>query len=141
MYAYESVEIFGKMIYDYLFYRIYSFYKRKRDSTPVLMGCLVLMVLAFLTFLSLSKIFEIAFKIPKFRMGKYVIVIFLLSFLYLLFRRYKNTEVIKSLETKFQNEALNTRVLRGWLFIGYLILVLLIPIGIGFIQHNLGISI
>lgn len=126
---------------DYLFYRIYNFYKRKRDSTPVLMGCLVLMVLMFSTLLTLSSIVEIVFRIPELKVEKYFIVIVLLALLYIIYRRFSKEQTIESLVSYYKDEELSKKRLRGWLFIIYLILVMLTPVSIGYMRHNLGMDI
>jgi hypothetical protein len=129
------------IVLDYLFYRIYSFYKKKRDSTPVLMGCLVLMVLTFSTLLTLSSIIEILFKTPELKVEKYFIAIILLGMLYLIYRRYNKNQVIEELVSRYKDEKIGKKRLRGWFFIFYLILVFLIPISIGYMRHNLGMDI
>lgn len=128
-------------IFDYLFYRTYSFYKKKRDSTPVFMGCSVLTVLIFATLLSLSFIIEILFKTPELKVEKYFIAIILLGMLYLIYRRYNKSQTVEELASRYKDEKISIKKLRGWLFVFYLILVLLIPISIGYMRHNLGMDI
>lgn len=128
-------------ILDYLFYRTYSFYKKKRDSTPILMGSLVLMVLTFATLLSVSSIIEIAFKLPELKVEKYIIVVVLLGMLYSVYRRYGTKQVVEDLVAHYKEEPLKMKRLRGWCFILYLIIVMLIPISIGYMRHNLGMDI
>jgi len=111
-------------LFDYLFYRIYSFYNKKRDSTPVLMGCLVLMVLTFSTLLTLSSIIEILFKTPELKVEKYIIAIILLGMLYLIYRRYNKKQLVEQLELRYKNEELSSKRIRGCLFVLYLILVI-----------------
>ncbi len=126
---------------DYLFYRIYCFYKKKRDSTPVLMGCLVLMILLFCTLLSVSSIIEILCKSSELKLEKYVIVFILLAMLYLIYRRYGKGQIIDHLVEKYKDEKFIYKQIKGWLFIIYLLLVLAIPISIGYMRHNLGMDI
>lgn len=128
------------IVLDYLFYRIYSFYKRKRDSTPIWMGCCVLTVLIGLSLLSLVVFLSVALKIELY-LDKLAILCIAIISLYLFWRRYNKGDFIQKLVSRYKDEAIGTKRIRGWLFISYLILVMLIPISIGYMRHNLGMDI
>lgn len=128
-------------VLDYLFYRVYKFYGKKRNELPVLRGCIVLMLLVFSTLLTISSIIEIFFKTPELIVEKYIMVVIMLLMLYLLWRRYGNREYVVEIEERYKEEELNMKRIRGWLFMMYLILMMLIPISVGFLRHNLGIDI
>lgn len=55
--------------------------------------------------------------------------------------RYRKEDFIQELVSRYKDEAIGTKRLRGWFFVSYLILVLLIPISIGYMRHNLGMDI
>lgn len=127
-------------ILDYIFYRTYSFYKRKKDSTPIFMGCCISTVLVFATLLSLNTLIEVFFlKGEGIAISKYVIILIVIFFLCFFIKRYSNNKVITSLEKRYKNDFKRNQ--KGWFFILYLALVLLIPISMGFMRHNLGLNI
>lgn len=66
--------------------------------------------------------------------------VFLLGLLFF-WKRYGNNDYVKGLDKRYKDEELNAKRLRGWLFVGYLIFILIIPISVGFIRHNLGMDI
>ena len=126
---------------DYLFYRIFSFYDKKGDGAPILMGCLVLAVVLFATLLSCSFILEILLKTPPLRIGNYFIAGVILVLLFLMYFKYRKNQVIEKLATCYKDESLKRKRINGWLFISYLILVISIPILVGYMRHNLGMNI
>lgn len=65
----------------------------------------------------------------------------LIIFPIVFWNRYKKSEVVQELVSRYKDEEISKKRLRGWLFISYLILVLLIPISIGYMRHNLGMDI
>lgn len=91
--------------------------------------------------LTTSAFIEIAFKIQEPKAGKYFIVIILLGMLYLIYQRYNKKQVIEELKGRYKDERLKRNRIRGWLFILYFILVLLVPICVGYMRHNLGMNI
>lgn len=105
------------------------------------MGCLVLMVLLFCTLLSISSIIEILFRTSELKLEKYFIVLILLAMLYLMYRRYGKGNTINHLVEKYKEEQFICKQLRGWLLIIYFLLVIAIPISVGYMRHNLGMDI
>lgn len=125
---------------DYLFFRVYSFYKKKKDSTPIWMGCCVLSVLIGLSLFSFVVFLSITLKV-EFYLDKLAILFVAITSLLLLWRRYSKNDFIQNLVSHYKKEGLSKRKLRGWLFVIYLIVVFAIPISVGYMRHNLGMDI
>ncbi|RQO30368.1 hypothetical protein DBR32_12420 [Taibaiella sp. KBW10] len=125
---------------DYLFYRVYNFYKKKNDVNPILMGVLALTVLLGASLLCINGIISIVVK-SDFYFTKFFLLFFFFLFLFLFGKRYSKNDYAQKLETRYKEETLSAKRLSGWLFILYLILVMLIPISIGYMRNNLGMDI
>lgn len=128
-------------IFDYLFYRIYSFYKSKRDSTPIWMATLVLSVMLCFTLLAIATLLSIVLSFQFNNNSKLLMAIPLISFPLIIWKKYSKFDIIQDLISHYKDEKLSRKRVRGWLFILYLILVMLIPISIGYMRHNLGMDI
>ena len=127
-------------LFDYFFYRTYCFYKKKKDAIPIWSGCGVLTVLTVLSLFSFVIFISISFKIDIY-LNKIVLLCISILSLFLFWRRYGKIDYVKELEQRYKDEEVGIKRLRGWLFVLYLILVLLIPISIGYMRHNLGMDI
>ena len=76
----------GKL--DYLIFRLYSFYKRNGNQTPVFMGCLVLTMMIFITLINILQIGAL-FGVEIF--GEIIILAIVgIASQILLYRRYQN---------------------------------------------------
>jgi hypothetical protein len=128
-------------LFDYLFYRTYSFYKRKKDSTPIWMGTLVLSLMLCFTFLTIVTFVSIIGRLHFNNNLKLFVVIPFIIFPIVIWNKYSKSGVIEELVSCYKDEKIGTRRLKGWLFISYLILVMLIPISTGYMRHNLGMDI
>jgi undecaprenyl pyrophosphate phosphatase UppP len=123
-------------IIDYVFFRVYNFYKNKKDSTPILMACLVLSLFPFSTLLSINILFEIVAKNNHFIFEKYIIVIALLSVLFFYYRRYTNITVLNKLIELYKNESKHIKNIRGWYLVLTLLVVIFLPVFLGYIKRN-----
>src|SRR5690554_6331616 len=128
-------------LFDYLFYRVYSFYKRKRDKNPDWMGALVISLSLFLTLLSIVTLSTTVSNIEINNNVKPLALLLMIVIFVPIWIRYSKEDFIQGLVTFYKDEEVSIKRLRGWLFISYLILVLLIPISIGYMRHNLGMEI
>ena len=126
---------------DYLFYRIYSFYKRKGDSTPTWMGTLILSLMLCFTLLAIVTFTSVIGRFNFNNNLKLYMAIPLIIFPIVFWNKYNKIEVVEELVSRYKDEDLVTKKIRGCFFIFYLILVLLIPISIGYMRHNLGMDI
>jgi dolichol kinase len=127
---------------DYVFYRVYSFYKQKKDSTPIGMGCLVLATALFFSLLSLLVVGNVIFKaeIQQY-INKPIIVIFLLLTLFIFWKRYSKEQVIASLAEKYGGEEDSKKRRHALYIFLYILVVLLTPMVYGYLKHNLKMDI
>lgn len=127
-------------VLDYLFYRTYSFYKKKKDRMPDLMACIILSLLIFVSIFSLANLVQLVFKL-SIGYSKIIIIPLLLLTLWLIERHYRNDSRIAILEERFAEESSGQKRLRGYIFIVYFLVMVLIPIAIGFMRNNLSWNI
>lgn len=123
-------------LFDYIFYRVYKFYQ-KRDGTPAIYASGVLSVMQFFLLLSTLAIVRLLvdFPIPQ----KYFIIPIILLLIGINWFRYEQNFDFKKLDSRWGEENGNQRKRRGWLLVVSLISLILFPILIGVLKHNLGI--
>lgn len=124
-------------VFDYVFYRTYSFYFRKKDDNPKFMGLLVLTVLVCLTILSIYSLTSLIYT-DLFGFTKPIILIIMTVTFLFFYKKYWNVKIVDELTKKYASEDINSRKKKGWLIVLYISVVLLIPMSIGFLRHNLG---
>jgi len=123
-------------LFDYIFYRVYKFYQ-KRDGTPAIYASAVLSAMQFfllLSTLALIRLF-IDFPIPQ----KYFVIPIILLIIGINWFRYERDFDFKKLEVKWGEENSSQRKQRGWLIVVSLISLILFPIMIGVLKHNLNL--
>lgn len=123
-------------LFDYIFYRVYKAYQ-KRDGTPAIYASGVLSVMQFFSLLSILAIIRlfIDFPIPQ----KFFILPIILLLIGINWFRYERDFDFKKLEAKWGEENSSQRKQRGWLIVVSLITLILFPILIGVLKHNLGV--
>jgi uncharacterized membrane protein YkvI len=129
---------------DYVFYRVYSFYKRSKSANPVFMGCLVLAVASLFSLLSLITITSAIFKadLQQYKsMGKPVVLIFLALAVWLFWKRYNSEQTIITLAEKYREEEDSIKRRRALYITLYIATVLLTPMVYGYLKHNLKMDI
>ncbi|MEZ5070705.1 MAG: hypothetical protein R2751_07005 [Bacteroidales bacterium] len=124
--------------FNYTFYRVCDFYKRKRDSAAEMTGAVIVSVLySFIiidAFILLRVFWE--FPIPE-RFNKfwflpvYLIIVFFNWLVYVKPRRYRDFRSI------YKEEAWNDRKANGWKIVLAISISILIPIVYGLIRHNI----
>lgn len=120
---------------DYVFYRTYSFYKKKKDSTPIFMGCLVLAVSSAFLFLSLMVIVGIILK-TEFHLNKVIMALLLIIIIIGFVIRFNNRQFIDLLEERYGKEDIEKKRRNGLYIALYILTVFLIPIVYGILKHN-----
>lgn len=123
-------------LFDYIFYRVYKFYQ-KRDGTPAIYASGVLSVMQFFLLLSTLALVRLLvdFPIPQ----KYFIIPIILLLIGINWFRYEQNFDFKKLDSRWGEEDSNQRKRRGWLLVVSLISLILFPILIGVLKHNLGL--
>ena len=105
---------------DYIFFRIYLFYKKKNDL-PLLTGLLFLLVLKVCILFFLVTLFNIftggllSNHNPDLIKNSFWIAYAIILFVSFIFDilRYSKTEIIKRLDTKYHNKKINY-LLKNW---------------------------
>lgn len=125
-------------ILDYFFYRVYIFYSKKRDRTPLLMGCLVLSALFAFNLLSLILMLSLAKRQPVY-IPKWLIALVGATLPIILYYRYRDNNRLNQLKKTYIEYSDEQNKYRGIIIIIYVIVSLSIPPIYGFLKHNLGI--
>lgn len=138
----EEIKIFMRNLIDYVFFRAYTFYKKK-DSTPVFMSCLVVSVVLFFNVLDILSILQLFLKFPAEVLNKQkpIIVIVLLLILWLVWRYFKSSGRLLELQERYNDENTILRRRNGVLIVLYIVISILIPISIGILRKNFDIDI
>jgi hypothetical protein len=120
---------------DYVFYRIYSWFKAKGDNIPEVKGYLILALMQIFTVFDLMAIVRIICEYPL--PGKAVLAPLIFLVMILNGLRYGRDFDIQSLVGTWQNESEKSKVKNGWLISLYLIISLLIPATYGYLKYNI----
>jgi len=120
---------------DYLFYRANNFYKRKKDSTPIAMGCMVLTVTVVASLQTMVSFIEIIFGL-KVIIDSLIIALVFLILLMSMGCRYNNRERIRRLEDRYINESKTSKVDNGFICIGYIVTVIAVPVMFGILRNQ-----
>src|SRR5690349_3756822 len=123
-----------KELFDYVFYRVYSAYK-KRDSNPEIYAANTLSLMQFLVLIDLMFLLELFFHfdVPS----KFLFIPLLLVIIGINWYMYEQKVDLKKFEAKWSGEEINRRKRNGWLILISVILLVLFPIVIGVLRHNL----
>lgn len=127
-------------LYDYLFYRIADWYKKKKDSAAESTGMLLVSLIQFFTLFYMFVIFRWfwEFPLPQ-NINKYWALPILIIIPIVNWYRYVKPRKYREYRKKWRQEETSKRRKKGWLLILYLITCMLIPIMTGFVKHNLGL--
>jgi len=127
-------------ILDYLFFRIYRFYKKKRDATPVFMGCAVITILTTFNCYDLIVIISLLKK-ETLNIPKYLVWIFMIIPMLFCLVRYKDNKTIKKIEDQYSKFSSRYHKKRDYFIVIYIILTFLIPLLYAYLKHNVGMDI
>lgn len=107
-------------MFDYIFYRVYLYYKKNNDSTPIFQACGVTTFIIFFNVLGMYSLFDYFLHIDPPYM-KVIVGTFGLIVLLLLRHRYSSDEKISELERRFSNESASLKNRNKILIIVYVI--------------------
>ena len=126
--------------FDYLYYRTYKWYE-PRDAHPWIYGrsltTLIQTVLVLDTFLLLREIFTIR-PLSSLLLKAAILITFVFLFV-VNHIRYSFTQNIEKLDDCFGKEGLEEKKKNGYLLVVSLLVLILIPVVIGILKHNLNI--
>ena len=125
---------------DYVFSRIYSFYDRNRDSTPIFMACGVLSIAVFFTLLSTITIVSVIIG-HQIVIDKLIYLIILLLAIIVFCIKYSNKKKVLVILEKYTNEPIKQKRRNGKVIFFYIIIVIFIPIVYGILKHNYNVDI
>ena len=114
-------------IFDYIFFRVFYFFKAKNDFSPETKGSLIVSLIQCFTFLLLFDIGILIFDYSMFTSKWQALPLILLVGIFNWYRYEKNFD-LEELEAKWPDEDHNKRIIRGFLIIIYLIVSAAIPV-------------
>jgi hypothetical protein len=125
-----------KELFDYVFFRVYMAY-RKRDSNPEIYAANTLSLMQFLVVIDLMFLLQLFldFDVPS----KFFFIPVLLVIIGINWYVYEHNVDVKKFEVQWGAEDIGQRKRRGWLIMISLILLVVFPILVGVLKHNLGI--
>lgn len=121
---------------DYLFLRIFRWYEKREKFIPLFASHSFLTVVITVTLLNIFYFIEnlTRFTIPTFnKLNFFIIMVIIFVCVFMLFNK-KRLEMIKQ---NYIDEPLNLKKKRGWIIVGYLLIIILYPIISAYIEHNL----
>lgn len=125
---------------DYLFYRIYNYYNRKKDSTPVFMSCAVISILFVFNCYDVIVLASM-FKKQTIIIPKYLVWLFIAIPIFFCTLRYRDINVIENIKQSYLNEKIGAHKRRGIIIVVYMIITFSVPLLYGFLKHNLNMNI
>jgi hypothetical protein len=103
-------------------------------------GAAVMVTVVFLTVATIYSLLSVFLKTAMHFNKLFALIISLVSYI-ILNMHYSKTGLIQELQERYKDEPLSRRRLRGWLFSLYMIFVLLTPVVISYLRHNLKMDI
>jgi hypothetical protein len=124
-------------VFDYIFLRVHQFFKERGDNIPDTKGTSVLSLIQFLTVFNLMDLARLVgdFAFPS-KFGFFLPLIIIIGAVNW-FRYQRDVDVQPKLEIRWKEEDQGKRVMRGWLISVYIIVSFLIPVMLGYLEHNL----
>lgn len=123
------------LLFDYIFYRIYGFFKERGDNVPDTKGSLLLSLIQFLTMLDIMVFVKIIHDYPFPTEYYFLPLLILLGVIN--WYRYEHDFDIENLDDQWKNEERGQRIRNGWLIGIYLLVSFLIPAVYGYLHVNL----
>ena len=123
-----------KNLFDYIFYRVYRAYK-KRDGAPEIYATNVLSLMQFFSVVAVFISFEFFLDFPFPSTGFFVVLI--LSLIGINWYLYGFRVDVSKFESRWGTEEVDKRKRRGWLVVVSLVALIMFPIVLGILRHNL----
>ncbi len=123
-------------VLDYFFYRVYSFYKKKKESIPVFISCVILSLAVSMPLVSIMLFTESASQ-NRIKISKLIALIFFVAFIVVFWYRYKNETTVSQIERKYSAENVAQKRTKGVFILLYIIIVISMPVLYGILKHNL----
>lgn len=125
-------------IFNYTFYRISDYYKKKKDSSAELTGAIILTVIQVFVIIDLFVLVRIfyEYKIPN-NFSKFWFLPIYFLFLLLNWLKYVKPKKYRDYRKLWKDENTNHKKKNGWLIVLVLVSTILIPIIYGIVRHNI----
>jgi len=123
-------------ICDYIYYRFYLFFLGRKDNTPETTAWIFLSLIHFFSLLTMITVIRFSWEFPlphKF----YIIPLALLIGTWNWYRYERNFEM-KSFDQQWSDERPSDKKRNGYLIAAFSAFVILFPMIIGYLKHNLG---
>jgi hypothetical protein len=124
-------------LFDYVYYRIYVFFLERKDNIPETTGWMLLSLLHFFSLLTIAAFLTFIVNVDSF--NKYYALLVIIPLMAYNWYRYERDFDIKKYESRWGDEPKTERRKKGWLIVVYFAVVVLIPVSIGVLRHNLGL--
>lgn len=124
--------------YDYIFYRVCSFYRKKKDLSPEASGWVLNAVLQSFTILDFFIIARVLYEYPiPENFNKFWALPLIAVSLVINWHRYEKKITYNELRKIWNDEDKIIKKRRGWMIIFYFVVSILIPILYGLIKENI----
>lgn len=124
--------------FDYIFYRVCDFYKKKKDSTAEFTSSLIISLLQFFTIVDAFVFVRIIWEYPiPENFTKFWTLLLLIPLQALSWNKYIRIRKYRIYRKMWKDENIQKKRIKGILIVIYLIFSILIPILYGLIRHNL----
>jgi len=118
------------VLFDYFYYRIYSFFKSMGDSIPEWKGILLLSLMQCLTVMDVTVFVDYT---PPFKWFFLPLLVFVGA---VNWSRYQHRFDPEKFGARWKDESSFKRGMKGLVVWGYLIISFLIPVVYGYLKHN-----
>lgn len=122
---------------DYIYYRIYVFFLERKDNIPETTGWMLLSLLHFFSLLTIAAFLTFIVNVDSF--NKYYALLVIIPLMAYNWYRYERNFDIEKYTGRWSDEPLLKKRTRGWLIVIWFAIVVLIPVSIGVLRHNLGL--
>lgn len=123
--------------FDYIFYRLYKFYIGQGSSITHTYAAGLVSVLQFFSLLTIVALLSFIVNIDL--LNKYYSLFVIIPLMVYNWYRYERDFNIEKYESRWRDEPKPERRKKGWLIVAYFAVVVLIPVSIGVLRHNLGL--
>jgi hypothetical protein len=125
-------------IFDYIFYRICDFYKRKNDSSAEFTASLIVSILQCFIIINFFIIVAIFWEYPiPANFSKFWILFLAVPVQVVNWSRYVKNKKYRLYRKTWKKETIQNRRKNGKLIVLYLIVSIFIPVIYGLIRHNI----
>jgi len=125
-------------VFDYIFYRTYMYYRRKREIAAESFASSVVSVFQCFLIIDSFVVVRVFYEYPfPSNFNKYWALVFIIPIGIFNWKRYEKTLDRKHLRKRWNEEDKQQKIFYGRLIVTTLAILLLIPVMYGLIRHNI----